>query len=116
MKVAGAIAQVSCLLLCGLLTPAAVWGNDQAERLSEQRAGLQAEREAIEQAYNQRVQACWQRFAVNDCLREARRARYAALDPVRARELELNAEERSLRTQQREERLFQKQPGQEQRP
>ena len=105
------------LILGIAAVPTATLADDPSDQLMQQRARLQAERDAIEQAHSLRVQACWQRFAVNDCLREARRARHAALDPLRAQELELNAQERAWRTQQREERLRGKQSsGQEQRP
>ena len=85
------------------------------ERLAAERQRLQAEREAIEQAHSARVHDCWQRFAVNDCLRQARRARYQALDPLRAQELQINAQERDWRALEREERLREKQDAQEQR-
>jgi len=82
--------------------------NAVQERLTAERARLQAERAQVEQAYEASLRGCWQRFAVNSCLREARRSRYAALDPIRAQELALNAEERALRAQQRDERLQEK--------
>ena len=75
------------------------------DRINAERERLQAERTLIEQTHEAHTRECWQRFAVNACLREVRRSRYAALDPIRAQELELNAQERALRTQQREERL-----------
>ncbi len=78
---------------------------DPGVRIAAERVQLEAEREQTEQAHDVRARECWQRFAVNDCLREVRRSRRAALDPIRARELELNAEERAWRTRQREERL-----------
>ena len=113
------------VLVFGLLmvATAAPWAqtdtasSDVPGRIAAERERLQQQRQAIEQADLERKRACWQRFAVNDCLREVRRQRYAALDPVRSRELELNAQERAWRTQQREERLRGKQSsGQEQRP
>lgn len=82
--------------------------NVAQERLSAERERLQAERAQVEQAYEASLRACWQRFAVNTCLREARRSRYAALDPIRAQELALNAQERTLRAEQRDERLQEK--------
>ena len=82
--------------------------NPLQERLTAERARLQAERAQVEQNHEANLRACWQRFAVNTCLREARRSRYAALDPIRAQELALNAEERALRAEQRDERLQEK--------
>ncbi len=114
-----------------LLTLAIAWGvhaqqaptpdapaelDDTPARLNAERERLQAQRTHIEQAHDARMRECWQRFAVNDCLRDVRRSRRAALDPLRARELELNAQERAWRTLQREERLRGKQDAQERRP
>ena len=104
------------VILVGLALCAATVGaqpvpdaaNTAQEHLTAERARLQAERVQVEQTYEASLRACWQRFAVNTCLREARRSRYAALDPIRAQELALNAEERALRTQQRDERLQEK--------
>ena len=82
--------------------------DDVMTRIATERQHLQAERTAIEQTNDAMQRECWQRFAVNDCLREVRRKRHAALDPLRSRELELNAQERAWRTQQRDERLTEK--------
>lgn len=89
---------------------------DVPARLASERQRLQAERSGIEQKHEASMRACWQRFAVNDCLREARRQRHAALDPLRAQELELNAQERAWRSGQREERLRGKSADQEGKP
>lgn len=86
------------------------------QRIAAERQQLQAQRNDVEQAHELRSRECWQRFAVNDCLREVRRSRRAALDPLRARELELNAQERAWQTFQREERLRQKDDAQERQP
>ena len=79
--------------------------DSQAARLAQERQQLDEARAVIESAYAMQQRECWQRFAVNDCLREARRQRHAALDPLRAKSLQLNAQERLLRTRQREARL-----------
>ena len=107
-----------CILLglAGAALAQPIASADPGERIATQRAQLQAERQGIEQAHDARVHECWQRFAVNDCLREVRRSRRAQLDPIRARELELNAQERAWRTQQREERLRGKAAEREMRP
>lgn len=85
-------------------------------RIAAERQRLDSERSAIEQRHDTLMRECWQRFAVNDCLREVRRQRHAALDPLRAEELELNAQERAWRTLQREERLREKDPGRQRVP
>jgi hypothetical protein len=61
----------------------------QAERMqvSEKRA----EQEAI---FQRQQQACYQRFSVNDCLIQARRARREVIDELRRRDVLLNALER----------------------
>lgn len=84
---------------------------DPSARIAAERAQLQTERQSVEQAHRARQRDCWQHFAVNPCLSEVRRSRRAALDPIRARELALNAQERAWRTQQREARLREKAPG-----
>ncbi len=83
--------------------------DDVPDRIAAEREALSTQRQAIEEQHEARLRACWQRFAVNDCLREARRSRHAALDPLRPKELELNAQEREWRTRQRDERLRNKQ-------
>lgn len=75
------------------------------ERLAQERHALALQKDAILQAYEKQMAACWQKFAVNACLLEARRQRRQAMDPVTQQELALNAQERAWRTEQRERRL-----------
>ncbi|MEY3611751.1 MAG: hypothetical protein RJB14_1473 [Pseudomonadota bacterium] len=75
------------------------------EAITRQRQALAAQRTAIGQAEAAQQAACWQKFAVNACLSEARRARRQALEPLRQQELALNAQERLWRTEQRQRRL-----------
>jgi hypothetical protein len=79
------------------------------EAIARQRQVLAAQRSDIVQAEQKQQAACWQKFAVNGCLREARLARRQALAPLRQQELTLNAQERSWRNEQRERRLQVKQ-------
>jgi hypothetical protein len=79
------------------------------EAITRQRQALAAQRSAIVQAEEAQQLACWQKFAVNACLSDARRARRQALEPLRQQELALNAQERLWRTEQRERRLQGKQ-------
>lgn len=58
-------------------------------------------RAAIAQAQARDEKACHQRFAVESCLQDVRDAARAALAPLRARELELNQQERQERTAKR---------------
>ncbi len=113
---------LTCWLLglaatAGAQSPAAA--DNVPARIATERERLQRERSVIEQTHEARKRDCWQRFAVNDCLREVRRSQHAALDPIRQQELQLNAQERAWRVQQRDERLREKQEqpqAQERRP
>lgn len=86
------------------------------QRIAAERERLQRARADVEEEHDARMRECWQRFAVNACLREVRRSRHVALDPLRAQELDLNAQERAWNTRQRDERLREKQDAQERRP
>ena len=79
------------------------------EVIARQRQALAAQRSAIVQAEQMQQAACWQKFAVNVCLSDARLTRRQALEPLRQQELALNEQERSWRNQQRERRLQLKQ-------
>ena len=83
--------------------------DDLPEAITRQRQALAAQRSAIAQAEAAQQAVCWQKFAVNACLSEARRTRRQALEPLRQQELALNAQERLWRTEQREQRLQGKQ-------
>ena len=96
---------MGCLLAPLVLAQTPAESVDPSARIDAERAQLQAERSASERLHDERQRECWQRFAVNSCLQQVRRDRHAALDPLRARELALNAQERAWRTQQREQRL-----------
>jgi len=84
--------------------------------VARQRQDLNAQREAIMVRYAQQQVACWQKFAVNACLTEARRIRRQTLEPIRQQELVLNAQERAWRTAEREQRMLDKQPAPENKP
>jgi hypothetical protein len=75
------------------------------EVIAHQRQALASQRSAIVQAEQMQQTACWQKFAVNACLSDARLTRRQALIPLRQQELALNAQERSWRNEQRERRL-----------
>ena len=76
--------------------------------IRQQRERLSQERSQINQAHELQAKACWQKFAVNDCLAAVRKSKRAQLDPIHQQELQLNAQERAWRTQQREQRLREK--------
>jgi DhnA family fructose-bisphosphate aldolase class Ia len=103
-------------LLATLALTAWAAGDDVPAQIAQERERLQRERQVIEQAHELRMRECWQRFVVNACLQEVRRSRHAALAPIRAQELELNAQDRAWRSQQRDERLQDKQRARERQP
>jgi hypothetical protein len=82
-----------------------IYPADERMHLSSERSRLAIERQRIEQAYAEQMKICWQRFAVNDCLRKVRIQQREALSPLRERELSLNARERALHSREREDRL-----------
>lgn len=78
--------------------------------LAAQHQRLADERTRIQQDFAQAERICWQRFAVNDCLRQARRQRRQGLDAVREQQLQLSRFERERDADRRLRRLEQKQP------
>ncbi len=82
----------------------------EPEFIRVQRETIAKERSEVTVVYQQEATLCWQKFAVNACLREARQRRHAALEPLRQCDLVLNAQERQWRTEQRNVRLEGKQP------
>ena len=82
----------------------------QPEFIRVQREEITQQREAVMAVYQDDAKACWQKFAVNACLSDARRKRREALEPLRQQDLLLNAQERQWRTEQRHLRLEGKQP------
>jgi hypothetical protein len=73
------------------------------------REQLALRRQAAMAVHEQQARDCWQKFAVNACLSDARKVRRQALEPIRQEELRLNVEERQWRTEQRQIRLEGKQ-------
>lgn len=100
-----------CLFIClfGVQAQTGSVAEEVSANMAARREALNKQIQAIEALHDERQRACWQRFAVNDCLREVRRSRHAALDPLRSLELELNEQERAWRSLQREQRLREKQ-------
>jgi len=61
------------------------------------RERIAAQRRVIEERFQQQESACYQRFAVNDCLREARRTRRTSEDELKRQEAAINDIERKRR-------------------
>lgn len=82
---------------------------DLPTAIAEQRKALSLQRDTVMATYEKQQKICWQKFAVNACLIEARRFRRQGLDPIQQQDLALNAQEREWRTEQRTIRLQGKQ-------
>lgn len=82
----------------------------EPEFIRVQREDIASQRTQVMAAYQQEAKACWQKFAVNACLSDARQRRRTALEPLRQQDLLLNAQAREWRTEQRNVRLQGKQP------
>lgn len=99
--VAPAAAGVAPMLQAPAGQPFEPWLKAERERVARQR-------EAAQQRYRDEELVCWRRFAVNDCLGEAKRERRGQLDVLRQQDLQLNALERERRTAQRLREIEQK--------
>jgi hypothetical protein len=84
-------------------------GQPLAPWLAAERERIESERQAAVQRFDAAERECWQRFAVNDCLNQARTTRRATLDHLRQEDLALNAVERQRRTAARQRELESKQ-------
>lgn len=91
-----------------LAAPAGLTDAEFGAWLRGERDRVARERSAARERYDSDERACWQRFAVNDCLREARVRRRDVLDALRRDELALNAIEREHKTSARLRALGQK--------
>nr|HPR42931.1 hypothetical protein [Ottowia sp.] len=74
-----------------------------------ERARIVQQREVATDEFTAAQKACWQKFAVNDCLRRAQLARREKVDLLQRQEWVLNDLERRLRTQARLKALQDKQ-------
>lgn len=76
--------------------------------IQAQRSLISQEKKQVLDQFQTNSKACWQKFAVNDCLALARRQKYQALAPLDQREIQLNAKERELKELDRQQRLTDK--------
>lgn len=77
----------------------------QALDASAERARIAQQRAEQDANFAQAEVACYRRFAVSDCLRDARKKRRVALDELRRQEIVLNDEERRLKGSQALQRI-----------
>jgi hypothetical protein len=106
-------ALIATCALCWVPIALAQIGEDFSARekqLAEQRSKLEQERSALLSKYDAQERACWQRFAVNDCLRSVRRAKRADIQPIDEAEWALAGQQRALVQAQRRARLAEKSP------
>ncbi len=75
---------------------------------ARERARIDAERAAAQQAYGQEEADCYQRFAVNDCLREVRKRRRVTLEELRRQEIVLNDARRAAAAAEQVRRVEQR--------
>ena len=94
-------------------TPTSDRGAETATELAAiaaQRQVIEAEKKIVLDRFQSESKACWQVFAVNDCLAKARRLKYQQLAPLDQREVVLNAKHRELKERERQQRLSDKAP------
>lgn len=70
-----------------------------------QRARIQAERNRVEAGFRAEEKTCYGKFAVNDCLNEARARRRESLADLRRQEIALNDADRKRRAAERQRSL-----------
>lgn len=76
--------------------------------LEAQRARIEQDRKREEARYAREEAACYQRFAVNDCLREIRVRRRATFEDLKRQETTLNDAERKIRAGEQVDRTDEK--------
>lgn len=112
---AGLVAWLAAFLCVGAaLAEEATPRPYDAEHDARERARIHEERARAVAKYNAELEDCYQRFAVNACLRDARRARRVVIDELRRQELVLNDAKRVAEAQAQKERVEQRQLEREQ--
>ena len=80
----------------------------EASLIEAQRLVLADEKKKVLDQFQDASKACWQQFAVNDCLFKARQQKYQSLNPLDQREIDLNIRQRALKELERQQRLSDK--------
>lgn len=78
---------------------------DLQQELARERSRIAAERQAADSRYAQAEAACYARFAVNDCLNQAKAARRETLADLRRQEVSLNDDERRRKGAAQQQKL-----------
>lgn len=101
-----------CLLACFSANVQAFAADNGAaielKKLTDESSALSEQKNQVLQAYQLEAKACWQYFAVNDCLAKARREKYQRLAPIEQLEIALNAKRRQFKESERVQRLNEK--------
>ncbi|RYX89262.1 MAG: hypothetical protein EOO28_33440 [Comamonadaceae bacterium] len=107
---------VALALLCSVAgaQPSAAVADLPAAKVESERARVAAERSAAESRFRNEEKACYIRFAVNDCLNEARTRRRVALADLRRQDLSLNEAERKRKGAERLKAIEQKNSSEKQ--
>lgn len=85
-----------------------------AEFDAQERSRIHKARQQVEAKYKEDQADCYQRFAVNSCLRDARRSRRVVVDDLRRQEIILNDAKRVAETQAQKQRVEQRQTKRQQ--
>ena len=99
---------MTMLMSLPVLSQSNVVPSASADQLSEQQLMLEQEKQKVMAQFQVASKACWKKFAVNDCLAEARRQKYQSLAPLEKQTLQLNEQQRELKEAERLQRLSDK--------
>ena len=112
MRFSFSLSQLICIAgmasVLGVFAQTANSSEEELTALQDQRAVIAQEKKQILDQFQTASKACWKKFAVNDCLAQARRQKYQDLGPLEQREIQLNARQRQLKEIERLERLSDK--------
>ncbi len=99
-----------CLILATLAAsastqPGVAFPSHNVPNMSDERSRIQTERLKAEGEFDQQSAACYAKFAVTDCIAQARTKQRAVLDRLRGQEIALNNRVREQKVQAKLTRL-----------
>lgn len=106
---------VCSLWLAGMVFGACAQDAPAPAALTTERAQLEHQRVELAQQLKQQEAACYQKFAVEDCLRDARRQARAQDQRLRDQLWQIEAQERADKAQQRRQTIEEQQRAQQER-
>ena len=98
----------SCLISLAQAEAPNLAAISEANLIEAQRMALAVEKKKVFDQFEDNAKACWQKFAVNDCLAKVRQQKYQSLSPLDQREIDLNTRQRALKESERRLRLSDK--------